>query len=366
MTDHHLKTNRIEEFVHGLEDVIVCKSSVSDVDGEKGILTFRGYDVYDLAEHAIFEEIAYLLLFGELPTKEQLNNFNEKLISYRKVPSSVMKILKDCPLDAHPMTVLRTGISALGCTDTYADETSLVNEVEISYKLIAQVATITAAIARIRTGKDPISHDPALGHAANFMYMITGRRPDEITAKIMDMSLVIHADHELPASTFSALVVNSSLTDMYSSITAAIGSLKGPLHGGANEVALRNILKICSPENVKTYMDDVIKTKKKVPGIGHRVYKTMDPRAVILKKYAKDLSTTPEIRKMFAVAEELEKQCIAAFSHKGLYPNVDFYSGIVYYALDIPLEIFTPIFAVSRIAGWTARLLEYLPTNSLL
>lgn len=359
------KTDRIEEFVHGLEDVIVCKSKVSDVDGKKGVLTYRGYDIFDLAEHANFEEAAYLLLFGKLPDQKELDSFNAKLKSYRRVPASVLHVIKDCPLDAHPMTVLRTGVSALGATDTYADDISIENETEISYKLIAQIATITAAIARVRAGKDPISQDPQLGHSANFLFMISGEKPSELTAKLMDMALVLHADHELPASTFSALVVNSSLTDLYSSITAAIGSLKGPLHGGANETALHNLQKIGSPSNVKKYMDDCIANKKKVPGIGHRVYKTFDPRSVILKKYAKELAYQHGEKVLFDTAEELEKQCVAAFSAKGLYPNVDFYSGIVYHALKIPMEIFTPIFAVARIAGWAARVLEYLPVNRL-
>ncbi|MBI2092824.1 MAG: citrate synthase/methylcitrate synthase [Deltaproteobacteria bacterium] len=360
-----LKNNRIEEFVHGLEDVVVCKSKVSDVDGQKGVLTYRGFDVYDLCEHATFEEVTYLLLFGALPAAKQLADFKTKLISYRRIPSSVIKILKDCPPDAHPMTVLRTGISALGCTDLYADDTSMVNEIEISYKLISQIATVTAAIARVRSGKDPISQDSTLGHAANFVYMMTGHRPDKLTERVMDMSLILHADHELPASTFSALVVNSSLTDMYSSITAAIGSLKGPLHGGANETAVHNMLKIGSPDNVKVYMDDVIAKKKKVPGIGHRVYKTWDPRAVILKKYAKDLAAARGMERLFETAEALEKECVKVFGPKKLYPNVDFYSGIVYLALDIMPEIFTLLFAVARISGWTARVLEYLPTNRI-
>ena len=364
MTEH-LKVDLREEFVHGLEDVIVCKSKVSDVNGEKGILTYRGYDVYDLAEHATFEEVSYLLLFGELPTQKQLDDFKAKLVAYRRVPASVIKILKDCPLDAHPMTVLRTGISALGCTDLYADDTSLVNETEISYKLISQMSTVTAAIARIRSGKEPVSQDPSLSHAANFLFTMTGKRPDKPTERIMDMALVAHADHELPASTFSALVVNSSMTDLYSSITAAIGSLKGPLHGGANEVALHNVIKIGSPQNVKAYMDDVVANKKKVPGIGHRVYKTYDPRAVLLKKYAKELAYANNMKQMFDTAEELEKRCVEVFSKKGLYPNVDFYSGIVYHILDIDIEIFTPIFAVARISGWCARVLEYLPTNRI-
>ncbi len=364
MTEN-LKTNRIEEFVHGLEDVIVCKSKVSDVNGQKGELIYRGYNISEIVDHVSFEETTYLLVFGELPNAKQLADFKAKLVSYRRVPASVIKILKDCPLDAHPMAVLRTGISALGCTDTYADDTSLVNETEIAYKLISQVATVTSAIARIRLGKEPVSQDPSLGHAANFLYEMTGRKPDKLTENIMDIGLVLHADHELPASTFSAMVVNSSLTDFYSSITAAIGSLKGPLHGGANEQVLRILFKVGDPSNVKAYLDDVVANKKKVPGIGHRVYKTYDPRSVILKKYAKELAYASNLQKLYDTAEELEKRAIEIFSKKGLYTNVDFYTGIIYHALGIEPEMFTPIFAVARIAGWSARILEYLPTNRI-
>ncbi len=355
-----------EQIIRGLEDVIVCESSVSNVDGQKGILTYRGYDINDLAEHATFEETAYLLLKGHLPTSTELATFTKELIAARAVPQSVLETLKLLPKNTNTMAALRTAVSTLGCTDATADTVTAENETQVATRLISQLATLTAAIGRIRNGKDPIAPDASLSHAANFMYMMSGTKPSAQMARVMDLALVLHADHELPASNFSALVVASSMTDMYSSITAAIGSLKGPLHGGANEDALRNITKIGGPANVKSYMADIVTNKKKVPGIGHRVYKVLDPRARILKRYAAQLAEgNAEIATLLQTASDLEQQAIPVFGPKGLYPNVDFYSGIVYHAMGIPTELFTPIFAVSRIAGWTAILIEFLPQNRI-
>ncbi|PIR20247.1 MAG: citrate synthase [Deltaproteobacteria bacterium CG11_big_fil_rev_8_21_14_0_20_47_16] len=355
-----------EQIIRGLEDVLVCESSVSDVDGINGVLTYRGYNIFDLAEKASFEEVSYLLLYGNRPTTVELKDFTAKLVAARAIPKAVIEAIKTLPHDAHPMAAMEVAVAALGCTDKTANTITVENDLTIGTQLISQLATITAAVWRIRSGKDPVAPDSSLSHAANFMYMMTGEKPTAEIAKMMDVALTLHADHEVPASTFAAMVVSSSLTDMYSSITAAIGSLKGSLHGGANENALRNVEKIGSPTNVTAYMDDVVANKKKVPGVGHRVYKVIDPRATILKKYAEQVSAqSNKLKNDFLTACELEKQATAVFGAKGLYPNVDFYSGILYHGMGISTEMFTPIFAVARITGWVSRLVEFLPQNRI-
>lgn len=355
-----------EQIIRGLEDVIVCESSVSNVDGQQGVLTYRGYDINDLAENSTYEETAYLLLYGKLPTSSELTTFTKALTAARAVPQSVIDTLKLLPMATNTMAALRTAISALGCTDKNAETVTAENELQVATRLISQFATITAAIGRIRDGKEPIAPDASLSHAANFLYMLSGTKPSAQMARVMDLALVLHADHELPASNFSALVVASSMTDMYSAITAAVGSLKGPLHGGANEDALRNVTRIGSPGNVKTYLDDCVANKKKIPGVGHRVYKVLDPRARILKRFAAQLAEgSKEISTLLQTASDLEKMAEPIYGPKGIYPNVDFYSGIVYHAMKIPTELFTPIFAVSRIAGWAAILIEFLPQNRI-
>lgn len=355
-----------EEIIRGLEDVIVCDSSVSDVDGVKGILTYRGYNIVDLAANVSFEETSYLLLYGKLPSAQELTTFKNALRAARAIPEAVIQVLKALPAKAHPMAQLEAAMAALGCTDPTATTVTVENEIMIGTRLMSQMATLTATAARIRNGQAPVTPDTSLDHAANFLYMMTGQKPDAAAAKIMDIALTLHADHEVPASTFSAMVVASSLTDMYSAITAAIGSLKGPLHGGANEDSLRNLSKISGAANVKAYTDDVVANKKKIPGVGHRVYKVIDPRATIMRAYAAEQAAqNPEIKKLVDTAVELEKQSTAIYGTKGLYPNVDFYSGIVYHAMGIPTEQFTPIFAVARISGWVSRLVEFLPQNRI-
>jgi citrate synthase len=355
-----------EQLIRGLEDVIVCESEVSDVDGLKGVLTYRGLNISDLAQHLTFEETSYLLLYGKRPTSAELSAFKKSLVAARPIPDAVVQALKALPTEASPMAQIEVGIAALGCTDKTAGTITVDNEQCIGTKLISQMATIAATVGRLRQGQSPVVPDASLDHAANFMYMLSGQRPSVEAAKVMDIALTLHADHEVPASTFSAMVVASSLSDMYSAITAAIGSLKGPLHGGANEDALRNLSKIGTPSAVRAYMDDVVATKKKIPGIGHRVYKVIDPRATILRRYAEQSSrTTPALKALYDTAVELEKQATAIYGSKGLYPNVDFYSGIVYHTLGIPTEMFTPIFAVARISGWVSRLVEFLPQNRI-
>jgi len=352
----------------GLEGAISNTTEIGYVNGAKGWLIYRGYNCFDLAHQSSFEETAYLLLFGKLPTKSDLSGFNDKLLAYRTVPQSVIQILKMLPTrKSHSMSILATATSILGNLDDESDKTEVEAEREIAIKLIAQMATIAAAIARIRQGCEPVNPDPSLSHAANFLYMMTGETPDETAERIMDVSLILHADHGMNASTFTTMVVNSSLSDMYSSVVAGIGSLKGPLHGGANERVLYDLQEIGGPENVTSWFEKARENKRKVMGFGHRVYKAYDPRARILGPVAHLMAEkNPDSQRLYQTAVALEKAVTEALGkEKKIFPNVDFYSGIVYQAMGIDTAMFTPIFAVSRIAGWTARALEYLKDNRL-
>lgn len=351
----------------GLEGAITCESKIGYVHGDKGWLVYRGYNIFDLAANSSFEETSYLLLFGKLPSKKELSDFDAKLKGYRKVPSQVIDTLKAIPKETHPMAALRSGISVLGCLDPTADDMSVENETEISIRLIAQMATVAAAFARIREGKEPVEPDNSLTHTGNFLYMMRGSKADELMERIMDVSLILHADHGMNASTFTTMVVNSSLSDMYSSIVAGIGSLKGPLHGGANEQVLYVLDEIGNPSNVDSWYVKAKETKRKVMGFGHRVYKAYDPRARILGPLAELMSEKyPELKSLCETAKILDDTvCEDLGKTKKVFPNVDFYSGIVYRGFGIETGMFTPIFAVSRISGWTARVLEYLADNRI-
>jgi citrate synthase len=349
----------------GLEGAITGETQIGYVDGEKGWLVYRGYNIFDLAEHSDFEETTYLLIFGKLPTKKELDDFKKKLVGYREVPAEVIDTLKRIPRDVHPMAALRTGVSVLGCLDPDADDISVEGETEIGIKLTAQMATIAGAIARIRNKKEPIKPDQSLDHSANFLYMMTGEKPDDFSTKVMDVSLILHADHGMNASTFTTMVTNSSLSDMYSSIIAGICSLKGPLHGGANERALADMMAIKDEAGAVTYVKDCIDKKKKIMGFGHRVYKAYDPRAKVLGQYSQKVTEMKKMGHLYKIAKKVEEEVIKAYGERGIFPNVDFYSGTIYYAMGIEIPMFTPIFAVSRVAGWAARVLEYLPQNRI-
>ena len=349
----------------GLEGAITGETKIGYVDGEKGWLVYRGYNIFDLAEHSNFEETSYLLLFGKLPTHKELDDFKKKLVGYREVPDEVIDALKMVPKDVHPMAALRSGVSVLGCLDPKADDTSVENETEIAIRLIAQMATIAGAIARIRNGKEPIKPDPDLDHSANYLYLMTGEKPDDFFTRVMDVSLILHADHGMNASTFTTMVTNSSLSDLYSSICAGICSLKGPLHGGANERALAEMMQIKDEEDAVRYVKDCVDKKKKIMGFGHRVYKAYDPRAKVLGKYSQKVTEMKKIGHLYKIAKKVEEEVIKAYGERGIFPNVDFYSGTIYYAMGIEIPMFTPIFAVSRVAGWAARVLEYLPQNRI-
>ena len=352
----------------GLEGAIASETRIGYVNGPKGRLSYCGYDIFDLAAESSYVETAYLLLFGKLPNSAQFSAFREKLRNYRNLPPETFDILRAMPITrVHPMVALGAGVLAAAATDEDANVTTVEAETEAAIRLIAALPTITAAVARLRRGEEPVDADPQLDHSANFLYMLTGSQPSAEFARIMDVSLILHADHGMNASTFAAMVVNSSLSDMYMTVGAGIASLKGPLHGGANEHVLYALEEIGSPERVKSWFKKVRQDKKKIMGFGHRVYKAYDPRARVLKPLAAMLAERSAVTKpLYVVAEKLEQLAIEELGkEKGIFPNVDFYSGLVYQAMAIETPMFTPIFAVARVAGWTSRVLEYLQSNRI-
>ncbi|GBC76219.1 Citrate synthase [bacterium HR07] len=352
-------------FSRGLEGVIAAESALTYIDGQKGILAYVGIPIEELAEHSTFEETAFLLLHRRLPTRSELHQFHQELVQYRSVSAPVLEIVQALPRQTPPMSLLRTAISLLGHFDLSADDVSPQALREKAIKLISQMATLTAAIGRLRNNQELIPPDPALSHSANFLYMLTGTKPDVTAARVFDVLLILQADHEFPASTFASLVVASTLSDVYSAICAALGALKGPLHGGANEQVIKMILEIGEPARAAQYIKEKLAKKERIMGFGHRVYKTYDPRARILKRYSQQLAQQAHDARLFEIEEIIEKTVIDALGAKGIFPNVDFYSGTVCYYLGIEPALLTPIFAVSRIAGWMAHIIEYLADNRL-
>ena len=351
------------QVAEGLEGIVAAESRICFVDGIEGRLIYQGYDIHDLVAHAAFEEVAYLLWHGDLPTRAQLDALNKDLVAARTLPAPVLNVLRGFPRDVLPMDALRTATSALGIYDPESRDNTQAANLRKSVRLTAQTATIVAAIGRLREGKDPVAPDPSLGHAANFLYMLWGRKPDATAVKTVDIALILHADHELNASTFAARVTAATLADMHSAITSAIGTLKGPLHGGANEAVMRLLLSIGDPAKVIPTAREMIAAKRKIPGFGHRVYKTEDPRATHLRKMSEQLGRRKGEPKWFEMSRTLEQFML---SEKKIYANVDFYSATCYYYLGFPLELFTPVFAVSRISGWTAHVLEQLADNRII
>ena len=347
----------------GLEGVVAGTSRICFLDGREGRLLYQGYDIHDLAAHATFEEVAYLLWHGDLPTASQLDALNRELRAARALPEPVLALLQSFPRDALPMDILRTAVSALGVYDPEARDNSQPANLRKSVRLTAQMATVVAAIDRLRTGKPVPAPDPGLSHAANFLYMLWGKRPDPTSAQAVEIVLILHADHELNASTFAARVTAATLADMHSAITSAIGALKGPLHGGANEQVMRMLLQIGDPATAVPAVAEMLTAKKKIPGFGHRVYRTEDPRATHLRRMSEELGKQHGELKWFQMSRAIEKYML---EQKHIYANVDFYSATVYYTLGIPLDLFTPVFAVSRISGWTAHVLEQLADNRLI
>ena len=351
----------------GLEGIILCDSALSFVDGTAGRLYYRDIPIQELAEHSTFEESSFLLLYGRLPTKGELEEFNKKLEAKRALPPAVLEFIKKFPKTAHPMEVLRTVTSVLGMYDPHPEDHSAQANLERSIQLIAQFGTIVAAFERHRQGKELLAPDDNLTQAGNFMYMFRGTKPSELDAKAMDVGLILHLDHEMNASTLSCRIVISSQTDIHSAVTAGVGSLKGPLHGGANEEVMRTLEQVGGMANVENWMKNALANKVKVPGFGHRVYKYYDPRAAILKSYAEQYAKiNPSIGEKLEMAKVMEKMMIQSLGEaKGIYPNVDFYSGIIYTAMGFKMDTFTPIFAVARIAGWCAQILEQLSDNRI-
>ncbi len=347
----------------GLRGVVAAQSKIGDVNGEEGILIYQGYDIHDLAENSTFEEVVFLLWNARLPKKDELKDFKSKFQSNYEILPEIVEMLKTFPKDAEPMDVLRTAVSALDFYDKEGHGTDRENAMTAAIKLTAQLPTLVAAWDRIRNGKDVIAPDKSLSIAENFLYMLRGEKPEAGEARMFDICLILHADHELNASTFTTRVVAGTLADIYGAVTAGIAALAGPLHGGANTKVMETLLEIGSLENVEPWLDKALEEKRKVMGIGHAVYKTEDPRATWLRKFSRALGEKKGEIKWFEMSQKLEK---LMHEKKGMFPNVDFYSASVYYLMGIPLDLYTPIFAISRISGWTGHILEQYGNNKLI
>ena len=356
---------RKAEYREGLEGVVAALSMISSIDGENGILLYRGIPIEQLAEHSTFEETSYFLLYGRLPKRQELAEFENQLKSRRQLQPALLDLIRTFPPAANAMDLLRTSVSALGLYDSDPANNTAEKNLDRAIDLIAAFPTIVAAIQRRQSGKDFVAPRPDLNHAANFLYMVNGEAPTEYAARVLDVALILHADHGFNASTFTSRVVISSLSDMYAAITAAVGSLKGPLHGGANSEVMTTLLKIGSIEKVEAYVLERLKNKQKVMGFGHRVYHTYDPRARLLSQYSQKLAQLTGNAKWFDMSKKVEEIMVREVGEKGIYPNFDFYSATVYYYMGLDQDLFTPIFAVSRIAGWTAHVLEQLQNNRL-
>src|ERR1041384_3265606 len=347
----------------GLEGSVAANTRLSDVKRDIGELIYAGYNINELAGKVSYEEGVHFLHEGRLPNRAELAHLKKTLAANRTLPKGVVEILRALPKETPPMHAIRTGISALGCFDARADDDSIENAKQESLKLIAQIPIITAYFHCLRRGKTCLESDPALGEAANFLYLIDGEKPSPDKEKTLDLCYVLHADHGMNASTFSARVTIATLSDVYSAITTAIGTLKGPLHGGANEGVIKMLREIGDVDKVDAYIADALANKKKIMGIGHRVYKTLDPRAPHLKKMAQTLSAQLGEPKWIQMSERIAGIILG---EKNLNANVDFYSATVYYSLGIPTDLFTPIFAIARTAGWTAHAIEQLSDNRLI
>jgi citrate synthase len=348
----------------GLEGVIATTSSICYIDGDRGVLAYRGIDIHELADRSTFEEVCYLLWYGKLPTQTELQNLRAALAEERKLDQGILNLLRQAPRSVLPMDVLRTAVSALAFYDPEAKQNDLAANQRKAIRLTSQIAMIVTAYDRIRKGKPVVEPDRKLSHAGNFVLMLTGEAPSKTAERALDIALILHADHELNASTFAARVTAATLSDMHSAVTSGIGALKGPLHGGANEAVFHMLEEIdkkgISPvEHVKS----MLAQKKKISGFGHRVYHTEDPRATHLRRMSQELGESSGQPKWFQMSKQIEEFIKA---EKKLNANVDFYSASTYHDLGIDVDLFTPIFAVSRISGWTAHVLEQLADNRLI
>ena len=349
----------------GLEDVVAATSGICYLDGDRGVLAYFGYDIHDLARGASFEEVCYLLWHGRLPNRAELGDLQTQLVAARPLGEATLRLMRQLPA-SDGMDMLRTLTSALGHYDPEAGDNSAPANYRKAVRLTAQLGSIVATYGRLQAGGGPIQPDPALGHAANFLYMLTGNRPNALSTRAFDIALVLHADHELNASTFAARVAAATLTDMHSAIVGAIGTLKGPLHGGANADVMRLLMEIgetATPERIDEAIRSKLARKVKIPGFGHRVYRTEDPRATHLRRMSKELGERGGNTRWFEMSQRIEQ---TVKGEKKLNPNVDFYSASTYYTLGIPIDLFTPIFAVSRVSGWTAHCLEQYSNNRLI
>jgi citrate synthase len=347
----------------GLDGVVAAQTRLSDVRGDSGELIYCGYDINELAGKVTYEEVIHLLHYNHLPNEKELAELKATLVAERDLPQGVMELLHAVPKDTPPMDVIRTAVSALGCFDPDRDDPSQDGQRRKAMKLIARIPIVTAAYHLIRQGKEVPASDGKLGEAANFLYMINGERPTEEAEQTLNLCYVLHADHGMNASTFSARVTIATLSDMYSAITSAIGTLKGPLHGGANEGVIKMLKEIGSLDRVDAFVDECLAQKKKIMGIGHRVYKTLDPRAPMLRRMAQKLSSQLGEPKWIQMSDRIAELML---KKRQLNANVDFYSATVYYSMGLPTDLFTPLFAIARTTGWTAHVLEQLADNRLI
>ncbi|MGV2828387.1 citrate synthase [Myxosarcina sp. GI1(2024)] len=358
-------TATICEYKPGLEGIPATKSSISHVDGQKGVLEYRGIDIKELAQKGSFLETSYLLIWGKLPNREQLQEFENDILFHRRIKYRIRDMMKCFPESGHPMDALQTSAAALGLfySRRALDDPEYIRKAVV--RLMAKIPTMVAAFHQMRRGNDAIKPNDELDYAANFLYMLTEREPDPLAAKVFDVCLTLHAEHTINASTFSAMVTASTLTDPYGVVASAVGTLAGPLHGGANEEVLLMLEEIGSVENVRAFVEEHVAQKKRIMGFGHRVYKVKDPRATILQDLAEQLFSSTGYDRYYDIALELERLIAEKLAHKGIYPNVDFYSGLVYRKLGIPTDLFTPVFAIARVAGWLAHWKEQLAVNRI-
>ena len=347
----------------GLRGVVAAQSAIGDVNGEDGILIYQGYDIHDLANNSTFEEVIFLLWNGRLPKADELAELKANISANYDIPAELVAILRAFPKNADPMDILRTAVSMLDFYDEGAHDTTREGAITACIKLVAQIPTIVTAWESIRTGRDIVAPDKSLSIAEHFLYTLRGTKAEADEVKMFDIALILHADHELNASTFTTRVIAGTLADVYGAVTGGIAALSGPLHGGANTNVMKTLLQIGSLENVEPWLEGMLAEKKKIMGIGHAVYKTEDPRATWLRKFSQQMGEKKGEMKWFDMSQKIEK---LMFEKKGMYPNVDFYSASTYYLMGIPLDQYTPIFAVSRISGWTGHILEQYGNNKLI
>jgi len=350
-------------FVKGLDGVVAVQTSLSSVDGQRGVLTYRGINIHELAEKAHYEEVVYLLWYGTLPNRKELADLEARLAANRPVPDQIIILLRNTPDNAVPMVVLRNAVGALAMSDPEAEDISPEATRRKAERLTAQMGTVLAAYHRIRNHLEPIEPDSRLGHTPNLLYMLTGDQPDPLSVRALDLYQVLLAEHGMNASTFTARVVASTQADLHSAVAGALGSLKGPLHGGAAEATMRTLFEIGEPEKADAFVENAFKTKRKIMGIGHRIYKTGDPRAMHLQKWGQLLGERRGELKWFKILKEVEQ---AVYRYRQLYPNVDFFSSTMLYYIGIPVDMFTPMFAASRIAGWSAHVIEQYADDVLI